>query len=392
MTTPCDPAALLQHQCQLRTHQLSSPPHRLSGHTRVETLLQLLLVEVLADEDHPHPLLPILPGLLCGPELDLLVHTVEHKLHRTLLELDDALGAEEVVFLGGDQVRHEAVELLLVQLPVHLDADGADAGDVRRALRLLLIRLRLVTVPVPVTVLVTPLVTAPSLAAAPVLVRVAVAVPVVRRLLLLLLQLLEQVAHVVQAEAADAKELVEVHARALALHNGGDGVDGAQRLAHGLLLLLRHQVDLVQQNPVRKRHLVNGLVDDARLPDLVQVLLDVLGVDHAEDRVDAELRPNLGAGVEGEGDGRRVGHACRLDDDGVVFLVALGEGDEGAHEVAAHRAAHAPVVHRDHVLLRLEIRRDEAGVDVHGPELVLHHRNLLPVPLRQDVVDQRRLP
>ena len=40
-------------------------------------------------------------------------------------------------------------------------------------------------------------------------------------------------------------------------------------------------------------NLVNGLVDDALLTHFIEVLLDVLGVDHAQDRVDPELATHL---------------------------------------------------------------------------------------------------
>mmetsp|Transcript_7860 Transcript_7860/g.19089 ORF Transcript_7860/g.19089 Transcript_7860/m.19089 type:complete len:374 (+) Transcript_7860:431-1552(+) len=232
----------------------------------------------------------------------------------------------------------------------------------------------------------------------PVRVRVRVRVPVrVLRLRLGLVVLLvdhvvQHVRHRFEGEGAEAEELVEVRARMLRLDHLGNGVDGVERLAHPRLLLRGDEVDLVQQDLVCERNLVDSLVDDARRAHVVQVLLDVFGVYHAQDRVDSVLGAHLGLVVEGVGDGCRIRHPGRLDNHRIVLLLPLRESDERLHQVTAHRAADAAVVHRDHVLLRLELVLDERGVDVEGAKLVFDDRDLLAVLLFEDVVDERRLP
>ena len=64
----------------------------------VEARLQLLAVQVSADEDHLGLLALVRgPWLLGGRELDLVVHALEDKLRVALArERDDTLGAVEV--------------------------------------------------------------------------------------------------------------------------------------------------------------------------------------------------------------------------------------------------------------------------------------------------------
>ena len=73
------------------------------------------------------------------------------------------------------------------------------------------------------------------------------------------------------------------------------------------------------------------------------------------------------------------------------LLAPLDEAAERLDEVTAHRAARAAVVHRDEVLLRLQLVGDELLVDVDLAELVLDDADALLALLHEDVVDQRRL-
>ena len=54
-----------------------------------------------------------------------------------------------------------------------------------------------------------------------------------------------------------------------------------------------------------------------------------------------------------------------LEDDCVEVFAAFGEVVERSHEVPAHGAAHAAVVHGDDVLLGLDLLHHQALVDVH---------------------------
>ena len=83
---------------------------------------------------------------------------------------------------------------------------------------------------------------------------------------------------------------------------------------------------------------------------IVQVLLNVLCVHHAQNRINLEFCAHLGLRVEGEGDGSRIGHACCLDHDRVILLPAISQARKGAHKISADRTAHTTVVHGDDIL------------------------------------------
>lgn len=60
--------------------------------------LEVLIIQVLSDEDHlAEALLVVSEGLVAGAEVDLLVYTLEHKLHITLVsKSQDAFSAIEI--------------------------------------------------------------------------------------------------------------------------------------------------------------------------------------------------------------------------------------------------------------------------------------------------------
>jgi hypothetical protein len=136
---------------------------------------------------------------------------------------------------------------------------------------------------------------------------------------------------------------------------------------------------------------VLGLVDVSVRLDVVEVDVDVLRVHQAHHTVDAVVVLDQRVAVEREHDGRRVRQTRRLDDDRVELLTPCHEHPKRAHQVAADRAAHTPVVHGDDVLLRGQVLFHQVTVDLYLPKLVLNHANLPILLLLQDVVDQGRL-
>src|SRR5258708_36093364 len=80
----------------------------------------------------------------------------------------------------------------------------------------------------------------------------------------------------------------------------------------------------------------------------------VPGVDERDDGVEGELLLHLRVGEKGLGDGRGVGEAGGLDEDGVEPVLALHEPAEDAEKVAADSAADAAVVHLEDFLVRLD--------------------------------------
>src|SRR5207247_1725462 len=75
-----------------------------------------------------------------------------------------------------------------------------------------------------------------------------------------------------------------------------------------------------------------------------------------------------------------------LDDDGVELALPFHQAAEDAHEIAAHGAADAAVVHLEHFFIGAD---DEVVVDADLAELVDDHGITLAVILRQDAIEQR---
>ena len=92
---------------------------------------------------------------------------------------------------------------------------------------------------------------------------------------------------------------------------------------------------------------------------LVEVLLNVLGVNQRDDAVEAEVLLDLVVDEEGLRDWCRIGHAGRLDDDTVELErargLALGELLEDDDQVLADGAADAAVHHLDNLLVGLHL-------------------------------------
>ena len=140
------------------------------------------------------------------------------------------------------------------------------------------------------------------------------------------------------------------------------------------------QVGLVEQHQVGEGHLLGRLVE------LVDVLLEVLGVDHRDDGVELELVLELVVEEEGLRHRARVRHARGLDEDVVELVAALHELAEDADQVAAHRAADAAVVGLEQLLFGAD---DELAVDADLAEFVLDDGDALAVLLGEDAVQER---
>ena len=82
---------------------------------------------------------------------------------------------------------------------------------------------------------------------------------------------------------------------------------------------------------------------------------------------------------------RRIGEPGRLDDDRVELALAPHQPVDDAHQVAAHGAADAAVVHFEHFLVGAD---DEVVVDADLAEFVDDDGVFLAVRLGQDAVEQ----
>merc|ERR550525_1184434 len=97
------------------------------SHALHEPTRQLLPVEILADEDHLAPFflvgLPWLTLRVCEEHMDSLEHEpIFHALHSK-----DAFRAEEVHALLLEQPADPLLELVIVNLPWHVNTHGAHA-------------------------------------------------------------------------------------------------------------------------------------------------------------------------------------------------------------------------------------------------------------------------
>mmetsp|Transcript_79097 Transcript_79097/g.246296 ORF Transcript_79097/g.246296 Transcript_79097/m.246296 type:complete len:394 (-) Transcript_79097:17-1198(-) len=195
-----------------------------------------------------------------------------------------------------------------------------------------------------------------------------------------------------QVVRPDVRELPDLHAAADGRDDLGILVDVADAVLDRDRLLRRDEVQLVQDDLVREGNLLVGLVDLALLHLVIEAASDVLGVRHCDDRVQAELRRQLGVGHEGPHDGHGVGHTRGLDDDRVdlgSFVDLVEDILEARNQVPPHGAAHAPVVHDNHLLCERKLVLLEQGiVDGDLAKLVLDDGDLLLLLLLQDVVQQ----
>ncbi len=85
---------------------------------------------------------------------------------------------------------------------------------------------------------------------------------------------------------------------------------------------------------------------------------------------------------------RRVGEAGGFDDDGVELALAPHQAVEDAHQIAAHGAADAAVVHLEHFLVGAD---HQIVVDADLAEFIDDDGVFLAVRLGQDAVEQRGL-
>ena len=167
-------------------------------------------------------------------------------------------------------------------------------------------------------------------------------------------------------------------------------------VADPLEVLLLDKIHLVEEHAIGEGHLLHRLILRAFSLLLVQVLLNVLRVDQSDDAVEPETSLDPIVDEEGLRNGRRVGHARRLDDDGVQLEVArlnpFRESLEHDDEVLSDGAADAAVHHLNYLFFSLLARvlGDKSIVNPNLSKLILDDGKLLPVLGGEDVVEQRR--
>jgi hypothetical protein len=147
-------------------------------------------------------------------------------------------------------------------------------------------------------------------------------------------------------------------------------------------LVLVDQVGLVDNDDVGEGDLVLGLAA------VFQSERQVLGVDQRHNGVE----PGLGAHVVVHEKSLRhrhgIGQSGGFDHDGIEPSGAAHEAFNHADQVAAHRAAHAAIVHLVDFLVGFH---DQLVVDADFAEFVDDHGVALAVVFGEDAVEQRRL-
>jgi hypothetical protein len=186
----------------------------------------------------------------------------------------------------------------------------------------------------------------------------------------------------VEVKRIAAEHFGDVDLGALGAVQPGIGVDGADARLDLVQLRRRHQVGLVDQDHVGESDLV---LDLGRV---LEPFLQPFGVGDRHHGVEFGLGADLLVHEEGLRHRRGVGEPGGLDDDGVELSFSSHEPVDDAHQVAAHGAADAAVVHLEHFLVGVD---DELVVDADLAEFVDDDGEFLAVRLGQNAVEQRGL-
>mmetsp|Transcript_9811 Transcript_9811/g.25396 ORF Transcript_9811/g.25396 Transcript_9811/m.25396 type:complete len:248 (+) Transcript_9811:602-1345(+) len=197
----------------------------------------------------------------------------------------------------------------------------------------------------------------------------------------------------VEGEGPNPEDEVHINLRHLGVLDVCCLIDGADLSLHFLQVLGGNEVRLVEQDAVRKCHLLNGFVHDAIWFVLPKVLQDMLCIHDRQDAVELHVGLHKVVGEEGLGDRRRICQASRLDDDAIQRLALarrlLVQLLEACDEVATHCATNAPVVHLDDVLLcDTALGVQQRVIDANLSKLILDYGNLLAVVCLENVVQQ----
>ena len=121
----------------------------------------------------------------------------------------------------------------------------------------------------------------------------------------------------IKVEGVATEDLVQGHIRARRLVEFGVGVDGADPHFDIAQLGRRDEVRLVEEDDVGEGDLVLGL------RCIAQPILEPLRVGDRDDSIEARLIGDILIDKEGLRDGRGIGKACCLDEDGVEATLAF---------------------------------------------------------------------
>jgi len=140
------------------------------------------------------------------------------------------------------------------------------------------------------------------------------------------------------------------------------------------------KVDLVQQHHVGKPDLL------LRFVAVGQPVDQETRIGNRDDRVEPGLGAHLVVDEKRLRDRCRIGKTGRLDDDAVELARAFHETADDAHQIAAHRAADAAVVHLEYFFVGAD---HDFVVDADFAEFIDDDGVFLAVVFAEDAVEQR---
>src|SRR5580692_1310022 len=356
-----------------RVHTTSRPPPRPPHKGEGEDWRRLcdaalkpfgdqLARQIAADEDDTAvALLAVFPWPLVVA-VSVKIQALEHKARIVVLEGEDAFAAQNVRAFLLHQVLHPREELVRIERLV---------ASQRNRLHVL------------VVIVLEPAVRMRVLGVMVMMVVVAMIMIVVMMIVTVAFEKFRlDVEDAVEIEGVALQHFAQRDLGALGLVHPRVWIDAADaRLDFGQLLG-RHQVGLIDQDHVGKRDLVLGF------RRVLQAVVEPFGVGDGHHRVELGAPSDVLVDEEGLRDGSRVGEASGLDDDGVELAFAFHQPVEDAHQVAAHGAADAAVVHLEHFLVGAD---HELVVDADLAEFIDDDGVFLAVRLGQDAVEERGL-
>src|SRR6516225_7379541 len=311
--------------------------------------------QLAADEDHAAFAFLARPPRTLVVAVENHVHALEHEALVVVLERQDALAAQNVRPLDLHELLHPGEKLVRVERPVGLERD----------------RLHLFVVIVFQTAVV----------------MVSMILIVI---MIVVMMMMTAVAEEFRLDLHDAVEIESItpeHLRqrnpaALGLVQLGVGIDPADACLHFAERVGFDQIGLVEQDDVSERDLI------LCLRCVLEAVLQPLGVGDRDHRVELGLAADIVVHEERLRHRRGVREPRGFDDDGVELALPAHQPVDDAHEIAAHGAADAAVVHLEYFFVGTD---DEIVVDADLAEFVDDDGVLLAVRLRQNAVEQRGL-
>src|SRR5215813_4507243 len=309
--------------------------------------------QLAADEDDAaFAFVARLPGALVVA-VENHVHALKHEALVVVLERQDTLAAQNVRPLDLHELLHPRKELVGVERLVGLERDRLHLFVV------IVFQTAVVMVPMPMIIVV-----------------VMVMVSAVAEEFRLDLH------DAVEVEGIAPEHLRQGNPAALGLVQLGVRIDAADARLHLAERVGLDQIGLVEQDDVGERNLV------LRLRRVLEAVLQPFGVGDRDHRVELGLAADIVVHEERLRHRRGIREPSGLDDDGVELALPAHQPVDDAHEVAAHGAADAAVVHLEYFFVGAD---DEIVVDADLTEFVDDDGVLLSVRLRQDAVEQRGL-